>query len=81
MLQVRLFVIDRIKKERKKVLFDYKFKLTSFFFRFQYPLGLFDCNETKTTDVVKLLRKLQQKYVPHSDGEICEPVRFGGKFN
>lgn len=51
-----------------------------FFFKFQYPLGLYDCNETKTADVIKLLKELQQKYVPHSD-EICEPVLFGGKFN
>ncbi|XP_061188750.1 uncharacterized protein LOC133196920 [Saccostrea echinata] len=44
----------------------------------QYPLGLYDCNETKTADVIKLLKELQQKYVPHRDGEICEPVLFGG---
>lgn len=44
----------------------------------QYPLGLYDCNETKTADVIKLLKELQQKYVPHSHGEICEPVLCGG---
>lgn len=86
MLQVILFMIDRILKKGLlkcyEVSFDYKFKLTRFFFfKFQYPLGLFDCNETKTADVIKLFKKLQQKYVPHSDGEICEPVLFGGKFN
>lgn len=51
-----------------------------FFFKFQYPLGLYDCNETKTADVIKLLKELQQKYVPHSDGEICEPVLLTGHY-
>ncbi|VDI70700.1 Hypothetical predicted protein [Mytilus galloprovincialis] len=33
----------------------------------QYPLGLFDCNETKNTDVIRLLQDLSKKYVPYSD--------------
>ncbi|XP_071151008.1 uncharacterized protein [Mytilus edulis] len=44
----------------------------------QYPLGLFDTNETKTAEVIHLLRDLQTKYVPYHDEEIVEPVFFGG---
>lgn len=43
-----------------------------------YPLGLYDCNETKTADVVQLLKKLTNMYVPMKDDEIVEPVFFGG---
>ncbi|CAG2189420.1 unnamed protein product [Mytilus edulis] len=43
----------------------------------QYPLGLFDTNETKTAEVIHLLRDLQTKYVPYHDEEIVEPVFFG----
>lgn len=44
----------------------------------QIPLGLFDCNEQKTQDVIKLLKEFSQKYVPVKDGEIVEEVFFGG---
>ncbi|OWF47690.1 hypothetical protein KP79_PYT01282 [Mizuhopecten yessoensis] len=44
----------------------------------QYPFGLFDCNETKTTDVIQLLKDLQKKYVPYINNEIKEPLLFGG---
>lgn len=47
-------------------------------FILQYPLGLYDCNETKTADVVQLLKKLTNMYVPMKDDEIVEPVFFGG---
>lgn len=44
----------------------------------QYPLGLFDCNENKTAEVIKLLKTLSELYVPCRDGQIIEPVFFGG---
>ncbi|XP_076081329.1 uncharacterized protein LOC143052225 [Mytilus galloprovincialis] len=44
----------------------------------QYPLGLFDCNETKTQDVIRLLQDLSKKYVPYSDGEVSGEVFLGG---
>lgn len=47
-------------------------------FILQYPLGLYDCNETKTADVVQLLKKLTNMYVPMKDDEIVESVFFGG---
>lgn len=48
-------------------------------FFFQYPLGLFDTNETKTADMIQLLRDLQSRYVPFQNDEIVESVFFGGK--
>jgi hypothetical protein len=43
-------------------------------------LGLFDCNETVTQDVIRLLKDLSKKYVPIDDaGNIVEEVFFGGK--
>jgi hypothetical protein len=42
-------------------------------------LGLFDCNEQKTQDVIRLLKEFSQKYVPVKDGVIVEEVFFGGK--
>lgn len=47
----------------------------------QYSIGLFDCNENKTQDVIQLLKGLTEKYVPMKDGEIAEEVFFGGLFN
>ncbi|XP_056008253.1 uncharacterized protein LOC125657360 isoform X2 [Ostrea edulis] len=45
----------------------------------QYSLGLFDCNEMVTQDVIRLLKDLSKKYVPIDDaGEIVEEVFFGG---
>lgn len=41
-------------------------------------MGLFDCNENKTQDVIQLLKGLTEKYVPMKDGEIAEEVFFGG---
>ena len=46
----------------------------------QFSLGLYDCDEKKTQDVIKLLKELTDKYVPKADGEIVEEVFFGGKF-
>jgi hypothetical protein len=46
---------------------------------FQIPIGLFDCNETKTADVIELLKDLQKKYVPQRNEDIVEPLFFGGK--
>ncbi|XP_056006722.1 uncharacterized protein LOC125651350 [Ostrea edulis] len=43
----------------------------------QYPLGLFDCNENKTPELIRLLKTLST-YVPCRDGEVVEPVFFGG---
>ena len=45
----------------------------------QYPLGLFDTNETKTADVIQLLRGMQPKYVPYQNDQIAEEVFFGGE--
>ncbi|XP_062586325.1 uncharacterized protein LOC134247949 [Saccostrea cucullata] len=45
---------------------------------FQYPLGLFDCNENKTQELIALLKKLSNDYIPYKDGNIVEPVFFGG---
>ncbi|XP_078310147.1 uncharacterized protein LOC111108372 isoform X3 [Crassostrea virginica] len=44
----------------------------------QYPLGLRDCNENKTLDVIQLLKELSKRYVPCKDDSIVEPVFFGG---
>ncbi|XP_062568267.1 uncharacterized protein LOC134230452 [Saccostrea cucullata] len=45
----------------------------------QYPLGLYDCDEKKTVDVIQLLQTLQKKYVPmKEDGTFVEPIFFGG---
>ncbi|XP_063435141.1 uncharacterized protein LOC134716217 [Mytilus trossulus] len=44
----------------------------------QYPLGIYDCNENKTQEVIQLLKELSDKYVPLKDGKIVEPVFFGG---
>jgi hypothetical protein len=48
-------------------------------FTLQYSLGLFDCNENKTQEVIRLLKDLTEKYVPVKDGEISEEVFFGGE--
>lgn len=45
---------------------------------FQFPLGLYRCNENKTAELIQLLKDLTQKYVPQLDGEIVEEVFFGG---
>ncbi|XP_033759941.1 uncharacterized protein LOC117342076 [Pecten maximus] len=44
----------------------------------QHALGLFDCNETKTQDVIRMLKEMTRKYVPIRDEEIVEEVFFGG---
>lgn len=44
----------------------------------QDPLGLFDTNETKTADMIQLLRDLQSRNVPFQNDEIVESVFFGG---
>ncbi|CAC5383775.1 unnamed protein product [Mytilus coruscus] len=44
----------------------------------QFPLGLFDCNENKTQQVIRLLKQLTEKYVPLKDnGEVIDEVFFG----
>nr|XP_034316174.1 uncharacterized protein LOC117685762 [Crassostrea gigas] len=45
---------------------------------FQYPLGLFDCNENKTQELTALLKKLSNDFIPYKNGNIVEPVFFGG---
>lgn len=45
----------------------------------KYPLGLFDCNENKTPELIRLLKTLSV-YVPCKDGEVVESVFFGGLF-
>lgn len=51
-----------------------------YFLLFQFCLGLFDCDEKKTGDVIKLLKDLSEKYVPMKDDGVYEPVFFGGKY-
>lgn len=51
-----------------------------YFLLFQFCLGLFDCDEKKTGDVIKLLKDLSEKYVPMKDDDVYEPVVFGGKY-
>lgn len=51
-----------------------------YFLLFQFCLGLFDCDEKKTGDVIKLLKDLSGKYVPMKDDDVYEPVFFGGKY-
>lgn len=41
-------------------------------------LGLFDCNETKNQEVIKLLKFLTEKYVPLDGDEVIDEVFFGG---
>lgn len=51
-----------------------------YFLLFQFCLGLFDCDEKKTGDVIKLLKDLSERYVPMKDDDVYEPVFFGGKY-
>lgn len=51
-----------------------------YFLLFQFCLGLFDCDEKKTGDVIKLLKDLSEKYVPMKDDDVYEPVFFGDKY-
>lgn len=44
----------------------------------QFCLGLYDCNEQKTQDVILLLKDISKKYVPQVNGEIKEEVFLGG---
>lgn len=44
----------------------------------QFPIGLYDCNETKTQDVIKLLKMLTEKYVPVEKDDVIDEVFFGG---
>lgn len=34
---------------------------------FQFPIGRFDCNETKTADIIELLSDLKRKYFPQKN--------------
>ena len=52
-------------------------KLTDFndvLFQLQFPLGLYDCDEKRTQDMIKLLKDLTEKYVPKIEGEIVAEV-------
>ena len=44
----------------------------------QYPLGLFDTNENKTDEMIRLLKKLTDLYVPVENDEVVDAVFFGG---
>ncbi|XP_061185175.1 uncharacterized protein LOC133193230 [Saccostrea echinata] len=44
----------------------------------QYSLGLFDTNENKTDEVIRLLRHLTDLYVPLKNEEVVDAVFFGG---
>ncbi|XP_078327741.1 uncharacterized protein LOC111126657 [Crassostrea virginica] len=44
----------------------------------QFSLGLYECDEKKTVEVIKLLKELGDKYVPIKDEDVYEPVFFGG---
>jgi len=46
----------------------------------QFPIGLFDCNETKTQDAIQLLKNLTEKYVPLDEDNVIDEVFFGGKY-
>lgn len=41
-------------------------------------MGLYECDEKKTGEVIKLLKELSDKYVPIKDEDVYEPVFFGG---
>lgn len=44
---------------------------------FQYPLGLFDCNENKTQELIAFLKKLSNDYTAYKNDNIVEPVFWG----
>lgn len=44
----------------------------------QFPLGLFDCNETMNQEVIQLLKILTEKYVPIDGDGVIDEVFFGG---
>lgn len=62
------------------VYINIKYDINDIYFLFQFCLGLFDCDEKKTGDVIKLLKDLSEKYVPMKDDDVYEPVFFGGKY-
>lgn len=41
-------------------------------------MGLFDTNENKTDEVIRLLRTLTDLYVPLENEEVVDAVFFGG---
>ncbi|XP_033755665.1 uncharacterized protein LOC117338420 [Pecten maximus] len=45
----------------------------------QYPLGLYDTNENKTDEVIRLLKTLTDLYVPVRNEEVIDAVFFGDK--
>ncbi|CAC5383779.1 unnamed protein product [Mytilus coruscus] len=46
----------------------------------QFPLGLFDWNENKTQQVIRILKQLTEKCVPLKDnGEVIDEVFFGAQ--
>ena len=58
-------------------------KLTDFndvLFQLQFLLGLYDCDEKRTQDMIKLLKDLTEKYVPKIEGEIVAEVFFWRQF-
>lgn len=44
----------------------------------QFPLGLFDTNENKTDEMIRLLKTLTDLYVPTENDEVVDAVFFGG---
>ncbi|KAK3083023.1 hypothetical protein FSP39_011873 [Pinctada imbricata] len=44
----------------------------------QYPLGLFDTNENKTDEMIRLLKDLTDRYVPLDNDNVADAVFFGG---
>ncbi|XP_061188680.1 uncharacterized protein LOC133196845 [Saccostrea echinata] len=44
----------------------------------QYPLGLIDCNENKTQEMIHLMKTMSNSFFSKRDGDIVEPMFFGG---
>lgn len=65
-------------ESKKSYTNDYRF----LFFYIQYTIGLFDINESKTKDMIQLLKMMSSKYVPtfvslSGEVEVAEPIFFG----
>lgn len=52
--------------------YDLYFDSVSFLFFFNFVLGLFDCDEKKTGDVIKLLKDLTEKNVHIKDDDVLD---------
>lgn len=62
------------------IKYDFYFDSVSFLFFFNFVLGLFDCDEKKTGDVIKLLKDLTEKNVHMKDDDVLDKFFFGGKY-